>query len=831
MAVLALAEKCNWVAAPLVAGLLRKLRGMGGAGFWAGWVAPEGYPRQMGRRLCVTLLLLASVCLCAGQAGAARKTKITFWMMSGVDQTVGRYLKEFERQNPDIQVDMQVRDWEFVRQKLLTVLAARSGVPDLVVGDREWVGAVFAAGGISPVDEFLEPEFFKRFLPSTVDTYTYQGRIFAVPWDLDFNAVYYRNDLVEPAMKKARLKSFPTNRDDFLRLAKEITKDLNGDGVIDRYAIHLAEDEIQGDTGYGGWYFNFFLPSGGRLLEESERRAAFNDAIGIDTLQFYVDLVRKHQVAVVYKAQRGVDPLEAMRQGFISMHFVGPWWQKDLRTRAPELRGKWRVAAYVPFVKRGVTPGSCIGGFNLIIPSLAEHKPEAVRLLRFLLSEGLMRKYFGDISFPAQPGFWTETKLHYRYAYFGGQEIFSIFAQGARVARPVRFYPHYEEIHSALNEALWLAVNGQKTVKEALDDAAAKVNEVFAQDERRGKTLTGGAQGVAFRWTYVAIPLGLFALMTVGIYAGARRRIPFAERLWQARSSYLFVSPFFILFSTFGLFSIGFSFYLSLCDWNGISRIFYLGLDNYRELIHDPLFHNALRVTGMYVAAAVALVTALALLLAVCLNGPVPGRNVFRTAYYLPAVTTVVAIVFIFLQLYQPETGSVNVLLRWLGRTIPALAEHFKIFRAPPHWTTDRTYALPAVLILTTWGGIGWTAIFFLAGLQSIPRELYEAAHVDGASSAQSLWHITIPLLRPMTLFVVFTTALGAFNVFTEVLLLTKGGPVHATETIYYYLYTNAFLYLRFGYACSIAYVMLGVAFFLTLPLTYLIVRSRDERG
>lgn len=674
-------------------------------------------------------------------------------------------------------------------------------------------------------------EFFQRFLPSTVDTYTYQGRIFAVPWDLDFNAVYYRSDLVDPALRKLGMKTFPTNRDDFLRMAREVTKDLDGDGRIDRYAIHLSEDEIQGDTGYGGWYFNFFLPSGGRLLDERGQRAIFNDAIGIDTLQFYVDLVRNHKVAVVYKAQRGVDPLEAMRQGFIAIHFIGPWWQKDLRTRAPELGGKWRVAPYVPFVKRGEVPGSCIGGFNLIVPSLAAHKPEAARLLRYLLSESLMRQYFEDISFPAQPAFWTEKKLGYRYAYFGGQEIFSLFAAGARVGRPVRFYPHYEEIHTALNEALWHAVNGTKPPKEALDDAAGKVNEILAEDVRRGKTLGPGKQQMVFRWLYVALPLALLALVAGGVYLGARRKIPWAERLWQARSSYIFVSPFFVLFSTFGIFSIIFSFYLSLCDWNGISRIFYLGLANYRELIRDPLFHNALRVTGMYVAVAVTVVTCLSLLLAVCLNGPVQWRNAFRTAYYLPSITTVVAIVFIWLQLYQPETGSVNVLLRFVGRLIPWLGEQFEIFRSPPHWTTDRTYALPSVLILTTWGAVGWTAIFFLAGLQSIPREVYEAAEVDGASGAQSLWHITIPLLRPMTLFVVFTTALGAFNVFTEVLLLTKGGPVHATETVYYYLYTNAFLYLRFGYACSIAYVMLGVAFFLVLPLTYLIVRSRGEHG
>lgn len=292
-----------------------------------------------------------------------------------------------------------------------------------------------------------------------------------------------------------------------------------------------------------------------------------------------------------------------------------------------------------------------------------------------------------------------------------------------------------------------------------------------------------------------------------------RKTQPFSERvretLRQMRnnwSAYLFIAPGLIHFAIFTLFAVGFAFYISFHEWNIIKPDKpFVGLENYRELFDDPRFIRAVTNTFTFMIG-VPLNLTVGLLVALLLNTKVRGQAIYRTLFYIPTVTPLVVSSIIWKWVYQGDYGLLNYYLLKLG-----LIEH-KIV-----WLADPNLALPALIIMMIWGGTGATMVIYLAGLQSIPEEMYDAAKVDGASSLQRLFYITIPLLRPTTFFLTITGIIGTFQIFTEVYIMTNGGPLNRTTTIGYYLYTNAFRELKMGYATSMAFVLFAMIFVFTL--------------
>ncbi len=291
------------------------------------------------------------------------------------------------------------------------------------------------------------------------------------------------------------------------------------------------------------------------------------------------------------------------------------------------------------------------------------------------------------------------------------------------------------------------------------------------------------------------------------------KRQPFSNRLRETLrqvrnnwSAYLFIAPGLIHFAIFTLFAVGFAFYISFHDWNIIKPDKpFVGLENYMELIKDPRFHRAVTNTFTFMIG-VPLNLATGLAVALLLNTKVRGQAIYRTLFYIPVVTPLVVSSIIWKWVYQGDYGLLNYYLLKLG-----IISH-KIF-----WLADPDLALPALIIMMIWGGTGGTMVIFLAGLQSIPEEMYDAAKVDGANSLQRLLYITIPLLRPTTFFLTITGIIGTFQIFTEVYIMTNGGPLNRTTTIGYYLYTNAFRELDMGYATAMAFVLFAMIFVFTL--------------
>jgi lactose/L-arabinose transport system permease protein len=282
------------------------------------------------------------------------------------------------------------------------------------------------------------------------------------------------------------------------------------------------------------------------------------------------------------------------------------------------------------------------------------------------------------------------------------------------------------------------------------------------------------------------------------VTAPVARSAPAAVRPRRRRgraAPYLFVLPAVLLFAVFKLYPIGWSFLLSLHRTVGGTETF-VGADNYVRLADDPLFWTALRNTGVILAVQVPLMLALATALAVALDSTLlRGRPVFRLGFFLPMVTGLVAYGIVFSVLLNRDYGLVNWLLGLFGAD-------------PVPWLTDPLWARISQGLALTWHYTGYNAVILLARLQTVPRELYDAAAVDGAGALGAFRHVTLPGLRPALLLTTVLSTIGTLQLFDEPYVLTGGGPDNATLTIGVYLYQNAFKYFDFGYASAIAYAL-----------------------
>jgi len=281
----------------------------------------------------------------------------------------------------------------------------------------------------------------------------------------------------------------------------------------------------------------------------------------------------------------------------------------------------------------------------------------------------------------------------------------------------------------------------------------------------------------------------------------AEKRARLRKRLRQTWQGYLFISPAAILIMIFSYISIGFSLYISFFEYDIITETNpFIGFDNYVRAVQDSLVGLGFRNTIIYVVVIVPAITAISLFLAVLGNQVRKGRAIFRTIFFIPTITPVVVTSMLWIWLYEP-TGGVNRLLKMFGIK-------------GPNWLFDPATALPAIIIMTIWGAVGYYMIIFLAGLAEIPQVFYEAAKVDGASPRHTFRHITIPLLRNSIIFVVVTLTIAAFQVFTQVFIMTRGGPMNQTQTVQMVVYRYAFQNFEMGYASAISWLLFGIIFF-----------------
>ena len=264
------------------------------------------------------------------------------------------------------------------------------------------------------------------------------------------------------------------------------------------------------------------------------------------------------------------------------------------------------------------------------------------------------------------------------------------------------------------------------------------------------------------------------------------------------------VSPFFLGFLIFTAYPLLASFYYSLSRYDVLTPPSWVGLNNYLELVKDTLFWKSLFVTTLYTLGSVILGMIFSLGLALLLNQNVPGLKVFRTIFYLPSIISGVALATLWIWIFNSDFGILNFLISSLTGL------------KGPSWLASEQWVVPSLIIVSLWG-LGGTMVIFLAGLQGIPTELYEAADLDGANGLRKFLSITLPLLTPVVFFNGLTGMIASFQVFTTAMVMTGGGPNYASYFLVLYIYNSAFRNFRMGFASALAWILFAIVMILTL--------------
>ncbi|MGQ9553659.1 MAG: carbohydrate ABC transporter permease [Anaerolineae bacterium] len=263
----------------------------------------------------------------------------------------------------------------------------------------------------------------------------------------------------------------------------------------------------------------------------------------------------------------------------------------------------------------------------------------------------------------------------------------------------------------------------------------------------------------------------------------------------QEKAAIVLVSPLMVLLLIYWIIPSLASLYYSLTNYSVVLPSKWVGTSNFSRLVGDVLFWRSLKNSAYFTLGSIPFGMALGLLLAIVVNSALRARNFFRIVFYLPGVTSSIALSMVWLWLFDPHFGLLNAALRVVG--LP-----------PQQWLQSTSQAMPSIVLMSIWGGVGGTMIIYLAGLQGIPVHLYEAATVDGANSWQSFRYITLPSLQPVTLYVLVTAIIGSFQIFGPIYAMTDGGPAFATTTIVHQIYINGFRYFNMGYAAAQSWVL-----------------------
>lgn len=272
----------------------------------------------------------------------------------------------------------------------------------------------------------------------------------------------------------------------------------------------------------------------------------------------------------------------------------------------------------------------------------------------------------------------------------------------------------------------------------------------------------------------------------------------------DALSGYLFITPALISLLIFVVYPVIASFVISGFNWGILSSPRFIGIENYKTLFRDPIFLESLKNTFVWVIMYVPVSILISLIVALAMDMPLKGIGFFRTMFYLPVMTPMVVCALLFVWIYHTDYGILNYILSF-----------FKIH--PVSWLTDKSISLISIALMSVWKHSGYNMLILLSALQGIPESLYEAAALDGITPWRKLINIKLPLIMPSMYFVILTSVIDAFQVFTEILIMTKGGPGYSTYTVSYYLFSNAFEFGKMGYACAMSVVMFIIILTVTL--------------
>lgn len=759
----------------------------------------------------VILALVGAWVLLERSPEQARGGVVLRWVVNSQerDQVFARAVKAaFEARNPGIRI-------QFIKQnegRKVETMIAGGDAPDILELHTDRLHYYVRAGilrDLTPLLSSAQRTDLRSFFPVTREPFQSGGRVYALPWGYVPFLVFYNRNLFDKYGVPYPAEDWTW--EDYRRAARAMTHDTDGDGVTDEFGAAFA----QWQDGYYTWFFQ----NGGRVLSPDGSRATFEDPRVVQAIAFLRQLTRRDRVMptdVNRPRQAGIGPFEA---GKLAIH--GPTGSFYI----PEYRKYERVDWDIASVPRGPGGrGTIVAPIGFGVSRQSRHPREALKLVEFLGSEegqwvladsGLFVPCRRDVAL-SERFLKTPGKPENRYALVAmmddrhGRKPWGIIPPWAGD----RWADVQDE---ALNSRLTSFLFGIPRAGETPASVAAAINRHANQildQERAAYQGRPIAWGPVLAATCAGLVLAALAWVRAVGRAGMKSRLRASEQAW----GYLAISPWLAGFLVFSLGPILFSVFLSFTRWNSLAGpelARWVGADNYRILLvgQDELFLKSLRTTGWYTLLQVPLTLAAGLALALLMNSRLAGIHFFRTLYYLPAVMPAVASAVLFRWLLGQQ-GLLNTLVGGLAHRPP---------QRMPDWLGDPQWTVPAIVLMGLWG-VGSGMMIYLAGLQNIPTQLYEAARIDGAGPVAQFRAVTFPMLSPVLFFNLVMGIIGSLQVFTSAFVLFAGGtgPDDAALFYGYYLYRKAFEQFDIGYGSALAWIL----FVVILAFTLLVFRS-----
>ncbi len=720
----------------------------------------------------------------------------------------------FEQQHPGVKVVIGPSDRGSDLQKLLCGVIGDSP-PDVFKREAGLFGDIAARGILRPLDDFIEAD---KTLPDGVRKENYapgiwestrgqDGKIYGIVEGtnclfLAYNKKVFREVGLDPERP-------PATWAEWIEVSKRVlVRDERG--AVTRWPTMIVAPYKEDDLTF------YIAQLGGKVLSDDGRTSLLDSPEVLQALTFIRDIYSVMGGAAQFtnfrQAQEAVGVTKSpMGHGRVAMSVEGDSIISEFMRDAPDADVG---LAPVPRPEGGryITTSSRHGVF--LIPKNARHPKEAWEFIRFANSPEGMTIFCQAIADEiARTGKTGQTYPGMRADRRTREVLLERFAptqpnlraqceqaselMDALPFEPVPRSPVYAIIRDECVRAVDRVVSGGMDPQQALAAADLRVQQQLDLYYARENL-------PIFRWTPVWIALGA---LCAGCYLFLRLRSR-EERAYTAlqrhenRMGILFISPWLVGFLVLIAGPMVFSLAMSLCDYDVIHPARYVGLHNYTSLFSDPLFLKSLWNTVVMVAA-IPLGMAIALGIALLLNLKVRGMPLYRAAFYLPAITPAVAASVLWYALLNPN-GLINDGLHTIG------------IHATPAWLGSEYWSKPAIVLMGLWGA-GGGMILWLAGLQGIPPQLYEAASIDGASRLRQFRSVTLPMLTPYIFYSLITGIIGVFQIFAQALILTGGGPNDSTLFYVYYLFNNAFRYFKMGYASAQAWVLFLIILIITL--------------
>lgn len=774
------------------------------------------------------MAVMLAACLVAAASdkaagGATPRIHLHVWGMNMGEPRFGWYaqIDAFQKMHPNVEVVIGPTDRGQDLQKLLCGIVGDSP-PDVFRRESQLFGDIAARDILMPLDDFIEADKLlpdglheDDYVPGVWASGKFNGKIYGIPESLNPVVLAYNKDL----FRKAGLdpEKPPRTWDEWREAAKRLTiKDASG-RITQLGAVLCNRDDL-----------SFYIAQlGGDVFSADGRKCTLNSAESVEALTFMTSM---------WDAQGGRRAYDQFAAATNAPEQYNPFGQGKIAMSVEDDWVIYRVMRYSPHLELGIAPVPSPAGRKPItmsatntlymIPKNARQPQLAWEFIRFINSAEGQLAYADAVDRHAR----SRGEVHRYTGFRASSEVRD--ALDAKYAPKEPFLRPFQECEALLDSMVPVPVSpvsgvlrdemlrardraayGEMTPKQALDDAARRVQEQL-------DLFYGSEDLPVFHWKGVWLALVVMTVAAGGFLVWRTRgeRAHTSLQRHENRMGLVFIAPWACGLLLFTAGPMVFSIAMSLCDYDVIHPARYVGLRNYVWLFtRDPLIWKSLNNT-VFMVLALPVSMAASLGLALLLNIKVRGRamsspaafrgmSVYRTIYYLPAITPAVATAVLWYALLNPD-GLINVALnaticKWLGVSAPA-------------WLQDPRWAKPALVLMGLWGA-GGGMILWLAGLQGIPEQLYEAAAIDGAGAFRRFRSITLPMLTPYIFFSAVVGIIGVFQIFAQALILTMGGPADSTLFYVYYLFNNAFRYFKMGYASAQAWVLFVIVLALTL--------------